>query len=129
MGENPDDSEEDEVEETADHIFKYDGEKEIDSAGLKRVLRRCVIETCHAHGGRQVSPVAARRGFGRGKKNTQALATAEEIEAAAEMLMRQVGQEPNRPIPDEDGPSGNPRSCRRASRSCSRRSRGSWRTG
>ena len=106
MGENPDDSEEDEVEESADHIFKYDGEKEIDSAGLKRVLRRCVIETYQRTADAKFLLSQRGEGFlGRGKKNTRALATAEEIEAAAEMLLQQVGQEPEQADSDEDGPS------------------------
>ena len=44
-GEDPDEEEEEEEEEEAEKVFKYSDSKELDTAGLKRVLRRCVIET------------------------------------------------------------------------------------
>ena len=43
-GENPDDSDEAE-HEGPEKVIKYGDSKELDVAGLRRVLRRCVIET------------------------------------------------------------------------------------
>ena len=91
---------EDELEEHDDvRVFKYDDTKELDAAGLRRVLRRCVVETY------QRSAEAKFLLGGSRNRNRDALATAEEIEAAADMLLAQVGDVAE-PAEDEDeGPS------------------------
>jgi len=130
-GENPDEEEDDEVEEAPDKVFKYSDAKELDLPGLKRVLRRCVIETYQRNDAKfllrptskekRIDDIAAdiaaeEEGGGGGgikgffsrrasrSKRKEALATAEEIEAAAEMLMEQVGEEPEADGDEEDGP-------------------------
>ena len=87
---------EDELEEHDDvRVFKYDDTKELDAAGLRRVLRRCVVETY------QRSAEAKFLLGGSRNRNRDALATAEEIEAAADMLLAQVGDVAE-PAEDED---------------------------
>ena len=123
-GEDPDIEEEEEFEEEEEKVFKYSDSKELDIAGLKRVLRRCVIETYQRNDSKfllrpsekekKIDDIAAsiaegeqssKTGmFSRGKRRDP-LATAEEIEAAAEMLMEQVGEEPGGDEDEEDGPS------------------------
>ena len=45
-GENPDDDSDDDAnDEGVEKVLRYDDSKELDMAGLKRVLHRCVIET------------------------------------------------------------------------------------
>jgi len=124
-GEDPDEEEEEEEEEEAEKVFKYSDSKELDTAGLKRVLRRCVIET-YQHSDskfllrpsakeKKIDDIAAdiadgeegKGGFlrRRNKKKKEALATAEEIEAAAEMLMDQVGDDAEGEGDEDEGPS------------------------
>jgi len=132
-GEDPDAEEDEDLEEEEERVFKYSDSKELDMAGLERVLRRCVIETYSqrndsnfllrptdkAKGGKDdtqedldADPDAAAavdskrngRMFG-GRKKKAAMATAAEIKAAATMLMEQVGVEPAGNPDDEDGPS------------------------
>jgi hypothetical protein len=74
-------------------VFKY-GEKELDIAGLKRVLRRSVIETYQKTNDSKFLLTTRVGNFGKGKKK-ETLATADEIDRAARMLMDQVGQEPD----------------------------------
>jgi hypothetical protein len=124
-GEDPDEEEEEEIEEDDEKVFKYSDSKELDMAGLKRVLRRCVIETYQRGDSKfllrpgakekKLDDIAANiaaeeegsKGgmFSRSKKKKEALATAEEIEAAAQMLMEQIGDDPEGEGDDEDGPS------------------------
>ena len=92
-GENPDEEEEEAFDEDAEPVFKY-GEKELDIAGLKRVLRRSVIETYQKTNDSKFLLTTRVGNFGKGKKK-ETLATADEIDRAARMLMDQVGQEPD----------------------------------
>jgi len=105
-GEDPDESDEDRVDEAVEKVIKYGDTKELDVAGLKRVLRRCVVETYQRSAESKFLLTNRSRGggfFGTSKKN--ALATPAEIEAAADMLMNQVGVEPEGAQEDDDGPS------------------------
>ena len=108
-GENPDDSDEAEHEEGPEKVIKYGDAKELDVAGLRRVLRRCVIETYQRSAesafllSNKSGGVIA--GFGKStKKQREPLATAAEIEAAADMLMAQMGAEPEGADEEDDGP-------------------------
>ena len=92
-GENPDEEEEEGFDEDPDPVFKY-GDKELDIAGLKRVLRRSVIETYQKTNDSKFLLTTRVGNFGKGKKK-ETLATADEIDRAARMLMDQVGQEPD----------------------------------
>ena len=80
-------------------MFKY-GDKELDMAGLKRVLRRCVIETYQKTNDSKFLLTTRVGNFGKGKKK-ETLATADEIDRAARMLMDQVGKEPEDEAEDE----------------------------
>jgi hypothetical protein len=113
-GENPDESDEEVFDEPDLKVLKYDDTKELDMAGLKRVLRRCVVET-YQRSAESNFLLSNRTGGGGGgpsnpffkKKNANkdALATASEIEQAAEMLMKQMGVPPEGAAEDDDGPS------------------------
>ena len=108
-GENPDDSDEAEHEEGPEKVIKYGDSKELDVAGLRRVLRRCVIETYQrsAESAFLLSNKSGGgfAGFGKStKKQREPLATAAEIEAAADMLMAQMGAEPEGADEEDDGP-------------------------
>jgi hypothetical protein len=108
-GENPDDSDEAEHEEGPEKVIKYGDAKELDVAGLRRVLRRCVIETYQrsAESAFLLSNKSGGgfAGFGKStKKQREPLATAAEIEAAADMLMAQMGAEPEGADEEDDGP-------------------------
>jgi hypothetical protein len=110
-GENPDESDEEEHDEGPEKVIKYGDSKELDVAGLRRVLRRCVIETYQRSAESQFllsnksgGGVGMFRGSG-SKKKREPLATAAEIEAAADMLMTQMGVEPEGAEEDDDGPS------------------------
>lgn len=98
-GENPDEEEEEAFDEDPEPVFKY-GDKELDMAGLKRVLRRCVIETYQKTNDSKFLLTTRVGNFGKGKKK-ETLATADEIDRAARMLMDQVGQEPEDEGEDE----------------------------
>ena len=110
-GENPDESDEEEHDEGPEKVIKYGDSKELDVAGLRRVLRRCVIETYQRSAESQFL-LSNKSGGGVGmfrgsssKKKREPLATAAEIEAAADMLMTQMGVEPEGAEDDDDGPS------------------------
>ena len=110
-GENPDDSDEAEHDDEPEKVIKYGDAKELDVAGLRRVLRRCVIETYQrsADGafllGNQSGGVGGMFRSRGSKQKREPLATAAEIEAAADMLMAQMGAEPEGADDDDDGPS------------------------
>ena len=98
-GEDPDEPEYEEDRRPKERVFTYaNGEKELDAAGLKRVLRRCVIETYQNSDKTFNTYLLRPNGVG----SSKALATAAEIDQAAAMLMRQVGHRPKRG-PDGEG--------------------------
>ena len=90
-------------------MIKYGDAKELDVAGLRRVLRRCVIET-YQRSAESAFLLSNKSGggilgFGKStKKQRKPLATAAEIEAAADMLMAQMGVEPEGADEEDDGP-------------------------
>ena len=111
-GENPDESDEEEHDEGPEKVIKYGDSKELDVAGLRRVLRRCVIETYQRSAESQFL-LSNKSGGGVGmfrgsnsKKKREPLATAAEIEAAADMLMTQMGVEPEGAEEDDEKSEG-----------------------
>ena len=107
-GENPDDdSDDDAKDEGVEKVLRYDDSKELDMAGLKRVLRRCVIETFQRSAESKFLLSNKSVGgsmFGSKSQDKESLASAQEIEQAAEMLMSQMGVEPEGAEKDDDGP-------------------------
>ena len=108
-GDNPDESDEEVRKDAPEKVIKYGDAKELDVAGLRRVLRRCVVETYQrsADSTFLLSNKGGVGGMFRGsaEKKREPLATAAEIEDAADMLVAQLGTEPEGGKDDDDGPS------------------------
>ena len=108
-GDNPDESDEEVRKDAPEKVIKYGDAKELDVAGLRRVLRRCVVEAYQrsADSTFLLSNKGGVGGMFRGsaEKKREPLATAAEIEDAADMLVAQLGTEPEGGKDDDDGPS------------------------